>query len=111
MADWNDVDAAMLIGVPKAHMALLDWEPTEREFLNVRRIVYHLETETEQIMALEFTRESEEPVPRFESVPPIRITVRAYGTLFRDPTREAALVEAVVDRLTALRGVEYRPAE
>jgi hypothetical protein len=110
-ADWNDVDAAVLIATPKANMALWEWEPAEHEFMKVSRIVYRLQTETEQVMTIEFTREGDEPVPRFESVPPIPITIRAFASPFRDPVRERAILDAVVDRLTALRGVEYRAAE
>jgi len=108
LADWNDVDASVIVSAPRANMAMIDWDPPEREFANVRRIVYRLQTETEAIVTLELTRESGEPVPQLRPSTPTRITVRATAEPFRDAVREGEIVRAVVQRLDDLRGVEYR---
>ncbi len=108
-ADWNDVDAAVIVSAPRARMAMMGWDPPERDFAGARRIVYRFQTETESIVTLELTRESDEPAPQLRPSVPTMITLRATAEPFRDPEREGALVRAIVSRLSDLKGVEYRP--
>ncbi len=98
VADWNDVDAAVEVGVPNAEMAvLLDETPS----LDER--VFYVKTITDERGSLRVWRTSHEPTTE--------IKMEARVGLFGEPEKEAKVLAAVCARLLELKGVEWAPVE
>lgn len=99
VADWADVEAAVLVGASAAEMAVLGDEAGEGErafrLLTIR-------DESAELRARTAAPESERPVP---------IELSARVGHFGDPERERVLLEAVARRLRDLAGVDYRPLD
>jgi len=98
VADWNDVDAAVEVGVPRAEMAVIFDEtpsPDERVF-SVKDIADERGT-------LRIWRTSGDATPE--------IKLEARVGLFGEPEKERKLLECVCARLEELKGVEWAPVE
>lgn len=96
--DWDDVDAAILVGLEQAEMAQL-----RRRSPGPDEVVVELLTLRDQPGTLRLTREP----PTGDG--PTRITIEASVGRVREPDLERRLVRAVARRLEDLRGVEFAP--
>lgn len=95
--DWNDIDAAVLVGVSRVEMAIV--EIVEE---SPNRRLFRLTTAREEPARLTVTREQ-------TSAEAVRVTLEAVVGRFGDEARERGLMAAVGERLMALKGVDYAP--
>jgi hypothetical protein len=96
LADWDDLDAAVLAAVGPNETALLAWSKDELEQ------VFLLRTIRDEEGRLVARREQAAPDP-------VRIDLTCQIGLFGDPPAEQAILEATRRRLAELAGVDYRP--
>jgi len=96
-ADWDDVDAAVEVGVPRAEMAVEFSDtpaPDER--------VFYLRTITAETAKLTIRRTT-------DATEPAEIALEARAGMFGNPAQEKKLLAAVCARLEDLKGVAYAP--
>ena len=100
LADWDDIDAAVVTGVERAEAVVVDRREaargTRREFsirtaLNEPGLVVAQQTESDS------------------GSDPVRVQLRCSIGRFGDPIRENRLLGFVRDRLVQLRGVDFAP--
>src|ERR1043165_1683528 len=94
--DWNDVDAAVLVGVHRAEMAIAEMEGDPSS----SRRVYILTTSREEPAKLVLTRVAGTPKS------PAHIALEAEVGRFGDKARERLLLKEVEERLGELKGVD-----
>jgi len=102
VADWDDLDAAVLLGASFAEMAWEGRAAVEGDAAGRRTKRYDLASVEGDAVVLTATRD--EAAADDEGPDPIRLEARA-GVL-GNPGREGALLRAVARRLEALRGVD-----
>lgn len=104
--DWNDVEAAAVVGLERAECAIL-----RRTENSPTVVAYALRTVLDQDGVLRFTRaapaDGAGSQDRGEN---IDITVFCRVGPFGDQEREERILDAVRDRLGELRGVEFAPS-
>lgn len=97
IGDWDDVEAAVLVGAPKAEAVILDSTLEGNEY------IFRLKTVRDEPGRLVARRDAatagQDPGP---------IHLSATIGLFGNPEAERRLLRAVRDRLEALAGVSYR---
>lgn len=91
--DWDDVEAAVIIGAERAEMALVSTDDQDPE-----RLAFDLVTVGGEPVRLTAARAGEG-----------RIALEARVGRFGDPARERRLLSAVAARLRALFGRDYAP--
>ncbi len=98
--DWNDIDAAVLVGASRAEMAIVEAKGKPES----DRREYVLTTARDEPALLVVVRER-----AVESGGVVRVRLEATVGRFGDSARERTLMEAVAARLKELAGVDYAP--
>ncbi len=98
-ADWNDIDAAMLIAASKSQLGLSD-RTNDPDGAMFQFLTIHDET------MLLWATPLEKPTEK-----PIRIKFEARLEPSRDTARESKFLQALTKRLTQLRGVDTAPVD
>lgn len=99
VGDWDDVSAALAIGLGKLNLAVVD--ATATDTLVAYTLVDVLDRPAElRVLKLD-------PAP---GIPTNTLRISASFTRYRDKERERLLVAAVAQRLAELHGVDIAPA-
>lgn len=104
-ADWDDVDAALDVGLLDAECAIVS-DTRPRRGVRYHTVTYTLRTIQGEPGTVTFSRSAEGPAdPRG----PEPITAQASIGRYRDADRERRLLASVARRLEALAGVDWAP--
>jgi len=102
LADWNDVDSAVLVGASRVEMALVGDLPVAASNTGmVRR--FALQTAGDEPVTLTVSRQT------VDDSGPAPMELSAKVGRLGSPAREQALLKAVRDRLEQLAGVDHSP--
>lgn len=102
-ADWNDINASVDWAVGEAELAVVDSNAAHaatREFV--------LRSSHDEPGTLVITRSDSAPPPGADE-PPTAMTISCSIGRFGNRQTEERFLRALVKRLAALRGVEFRP--